>query len=52
MGSKSVEELLETSAEVHFSGLHLDELETVNSEKELPTTSATENGHREPFVIG
>ncbi|XP_073117182.1 uridine kinase-like protein 3 [Elaeis guineensis] len=52
MGSKSVEELLETSAEVHFSGLHLDELEIVNSEKELPTTSATENGHREPFVIG
>ncbi|EHA8587523.1 uridine kinase-like protein 3 [Cocos nucifera] len=52
MGSKSVEELLETSAEVHFSGLHLDELEMLNFEKELPTTSTTEDGHREPFVIG
>lgn len=51
MGSKTVEELLETSTGVHFSGLRLDEMEKRNHGIEQPTTS-TANGHREPFVIG
>lgn len=51
MGTKTVEELQDNSAGVHFSGLHVDDLEQRNS-KELPATSAIENGYREPFVIG
>ncbi|RRT34512.1 hypothetical protein B296_00058769, partial [Ensete ventricosum] len=51
MGTKTVEELLDNSAGVHFSGLHVDDLDLRNS-KELPATSAIENGYREPFVIG
>ncbi|XP_020089271.1 uridine kinase-like protein 3 [Ananas comosus] len=52
MGSKSVDDLLETSTEVHFSGLHLDGAESKDCKEEHPTTSTTENGHKEPFVIG
>ncbi|XP_073000279.1 uridine kinase-like protein 3 [Typha latifolia] len=51
MGSNSIDNLLETSTGIHFSGLHLDDLKS-NSEEDQPTTSATDNGHREPFVIG
>ena len=51
MGSKIVDELLETSTGVHFSRLRLDGVEQSNCETEQPTTS-TANGHREPFVIG
>ncbi|RRT75719.1 hypothetical protein BHE74_00021152 [Ensete ventricosum] len=52
MGSKSVEELLENSVGVHFSGLHVDDIELRNSEQQLLATTETENGCREPFVIG
>ena len=51
MGSKSVEDMIEASSGVHFSGFHMDGLESRNIEK--PTTSpATENVHKQPFVIG
>ncbi|EOY11921.1 Uridine kinase-like 3 isoform 3 [Theobroma cacao] len=51
MGSKSVEDMIEASTGVHFSGFHMDGLESRNIEK--PTTSpATENLHKQPFVIG
>ncbi|CAL9051332.1 unnamed protein product [Musa banksii] len=52
MGSKLVEELLENSVGVHFSGLHVDDIELRNSEQQLLATAETENGCREPFVIG
>ncbi|THU72935.1 hypothetical protein C4D60_Mb04t17460 [Musa balbisiana] len=52
MGSKLVEELLENSVGVHFSGLHVDDIEVRNSEQQLLATAETENGCREPFVIG
>ncbi|XAR56825.1 Uracil phosphoribosyltransferase [Bertholletia excelsa] len=54
MGSdcKSMVELLEASSGVHFSGLHLDELEPRNSEVEQLTTSAAEHMPKQPFVIG
>jgi hypothetical protein len=57
MGSnlKPAEDLIGRTNGVHFSGLvSRDELDK-NVKEELPTTSATENGHkelREPFVIG
>lgn len=49
MGSKSVEDLLDASTGVHFSGFHLDGLGSRNLEA---TTSATESVHKQPFVIG
>lgn len=51
MGSKSVEDMIEASSGVHFSGFHMDGLESNHIEK--PTTSpAAENLHKQPFVIG
>ncbi|MQL68001.1 hypothetical protein Taro_000229 [Colocasia esculenta] len=52
MGSNSVDDLIETSSGVHFSGLHVDGLPARDSEMEKPTTSVAENMHRQPFVIG
>ncbi|RWR84873.1 uridine kinase-like protein 3 [Cinnamomum micranthum f. kanehirae] len=52
MGSKSVEDLLEASTGVHFSGLHLDTLDSRNLEVEQPTTSSAESVPKQPFVIG
>ncbi|KAH7545441.1 hypothetical protein FEM48_Zijuj01G0094300 [Ziziphus jujuba var. spinosa] len=52
MDSKSVVDLIEASSGVHFSGFHMDGLEQRNTEVEQPTTSATDNFHKQPFVIG
>ncbi|XP_077214489.1 uridine kinase-like protein 4 isoform X2 [Tasmannia lanceolata] len=52
MGSKSVEDLLEVSTGVHFSGFHLDDLEPRSLGVEQPTTSAAESVPKQPFVIG
>ncbi|KAL5972401.1 hypothetical protein ACLOJK_041655 [Asimina triloba] len=52
MGSKSVEDLLEASAGVHFSGFHFDDLKLRNSVVEQPTTSVAESVNKEPFFIG
>lgn len=52
MDSKSVEDLLEASTGVHFSGLHLDTLDSRNLEVEQPTTSSAESVPKQPFVIG
>lgn len=52
MGSKAVEDLIEASSGVHFSGFHLNGLEPRNSLDEQPTTSVAENVHKQPFVIG
>lgn len=51
MGSKPVEDLIEASSGVHFSGFHLDGLSSSTSEVGQPTTSA-EDVHKQPFVIG
>lgn len=51
MGSTSVEKLLDNGVGVHFSGLHVDDLEPRNSVEPL-ATSTTENGYGEPFIIG
>ncbi|PKU83980.1 uridine kinase-like protein 4 isoform X1 [Dendrobium catenatum] len=50
MGSNSVD-LLQSSTGVHFSGLHLNELERRDLQMEK-TTSSTENAYRQPFIIG
>ncbi|XVF76995.1 hypothetical protein PTKIN_Ptkin14bG0004500 [Pterospermum kingtungense] len=51
MGSHSVEDMIEASSGVHFSGFHMDGFDSRTIEK--PTTSsATENVHKQPFVIG
>ena len=51
MGSKLVEDMIEASSGVHFSGFHMDGLESRHIEK--PTTSSgTENVQKQPFVIG
>ncbi|THU71277.1 hypothetical protein C4D60_Mb08t33850 [Musa balbisiana] len=50
MGSTSVEKLLDNGVGVHFSGLHVDDLEPRNSVEPL-ATSTTENGYGEPFII-
>jgi hypothetical protein len=52
MGSKSVVDLIEASSGVHFSGFHMDSLEQGVKEMDLSMSSATENMHRQPFVIG
>ncbi|KAF3455507.1 hypothetical protein FNV43_RR00137 [Rhamnella rubrinervis] len=51
MGSKSVVDLIEASSGVHFSGFHMNDLEQRHTEVEQPTTSATDNMHKPPFVI-
>ncbi|XP_012462463.1 uridine kinase-like protein 3 [Gossypium raimondii] len=51
MGSNSVEDMIEASSGVHFSGFHMDGLESKIIEK--PTTSpGAENVHKQPFIIG
>ncbi|KAF3453261.1 hypothetical protein FNV43_RR03701 [Rhamnella rubrinervis] len=52
MDSKSVVDLIEASSGVHFSGFHMNGLEQRHTEVEQPTTSATDNMHKQPFVIG
>ncbi|PHU04083.1 Uridine kinase-like protein 2, chloroplastic [Capsicum chinense] len=49
MGSKAVEDLLEASSGVHYSGFHLEEPHT--SEIDQPTTSI-DGSVKQPFVIG
>jgi len=52
MNTKSVEDLMESSTEVHFSGFHMDNgLEQRKAGTEEPTTSAFDE-YRQPFVIG
>ncbi|XP_042950458.1 uridine kinase-like protein 3 isoform X1 [Carya illinoinensis] len=52
MGSKSVVDLMEASSGAHFSGFHMDTLKQRIKEIDTSTTSATENMHKQPFVIG
>ncbi|KAL4312013.1 hypothetical protein GQ457_01G006220 [Hibiscus cannabinus] len=51
MGSKSVEDMIEASSGVHFSGFHMEGLEPRNAEK-LTTSLGAQNVHKQPFVIG
>lgn len=51
MGTKSVVDLMESSSEVHFSGVYMDGIEQRNAGAEQPTTSATDM-NKQPFVIG
>ncbi|WVY90679.1 hypothetical protein V8G54_036193 [Vigna mungo] len=51
MGTKSVVDLMESSSEVHFSGVYMDDIEQRNAGTEQPTTSATDM-NKQPFVIG
>lgn len=51
MGSKAVENLIEASSDVHFSGFHLKNTGPSKLVAEQPTTSTTEN-MKQPFVIG
>lgn len=51
MGSKEVEDLIEASSGVHFSGFHLKNNDPSTLIVEQPTTSAAEN-IKQPFVIG
>lgn len=52
MDSKSVEDMIEASSGVHFSGFHMDGLEMTNTEVGQPTTLAAEEMCKQPFVIG
>lgn len=52
MGSKPVEDIIESSSGVHFSGFHLNGLQKINTKVEQQTASVTERVHRQPFVIG
>ncbi|KAL1821389.1 hypothetical protein DCAR_0417806 [Daucus carota subsp. sativus] len=52
MGSKPVEDIIECSSGVHFSGFHLNGLQKINTKVEQQTTSVAESVHRQPFVIG
>lgn len=51
MGSQSVADMIEAASGVHFSGFHVDGIESRKAVIEQPTTS-TENVYNEPFVIG
>ncbi|XP_073268782.1 uridine kinase-like protein 3 isoform X2 [Populus alba] len=52
MDAKSVEDMIEASSGVHFSGFHMNGLELRNTEVGHPTTLAAEEMHKQPFVIG
>ncbi|KAL6567681.1 Uridine kinase-like protein 4 [Orobanche gracilis] len=51
MGPQAVEDMIEASSGVHFSGFHLENTDPSASVVEQPTTSAAENINP-PFVIG
>lgn len=51
MNTKSVEDLMECSSEVHYSGFHMDGLEQRKGGTEQPTTSAIDE-YKQPFLIG
>jgi len=51
MGTKSAVDLMESSSEVHFSGVYMDGIDQRNAGTEQPTTSATDM-NKQPFVIG
>lgn len=51
MDSKSVVDMIEASSGVHFSGFHMDALESAIIEKST-TSPPTDNMHKQPFVIG
>ncbi|KVH99250.1 Phosphoribulokinase/uridine kinase [Cynara cardunculus var. scolymus] len=50
MGSNPVEDLIEASSGVHFSGLHRDGIETRNTQVEQASTSMTGKPHKQPFL--
>lgn len=52
MGSTPVEYLIESSSRAHFSGFHMDGMQTANSQASQETTSVNENVHKQPFIIG
>lgn len=52
MGSKAVEDIIESSSGVHFSGFHLNGLQKINTKVEQQTAPVAESAHRQPFVIG
>ncbi|KAG6755652.1 hypothetical protein POTOM_041485 [Populus tomentosa] len=51
MDAKSVEDMIEASSGVHFSGFHMNGLELRNTQVGHPTTLAAEEMHKQPFVI-
>ncbi|KAM3302648.1 Uridine kinase-like protein 2, chloroplastic [Capsicum baccatum] len=50
MGSNPVEDLIEASSGVHYSGFHMEQPHT--PEIEQPTTSIDDSFHKQPFIIG
>ncbi|XP_070006934.1 uridine kinase-like protein 3 isoform X1 [Nicotiana tabacum] len=50
MGSNAVEDLIEASSGVHYSGFHMEQPRT--PEIEQPTTSIDDSFHKQPFIIG
>ncbi|XP_040948515.1 uridine kinase-like protein 4 isoform X2 [Gossypium hirsutum] len=51
MGSAAVEDMIEASSGVHFSGFHMDGLDSRHIKKPM-MSPATENMHNQPFLIG
>ncbi|KAG8492761.1 hypothetical protein CXB51_010457 [Gossypium anomalum] len=51
MGSAAVEDMIEASSGVHFSGFHMDALDSRHIKKPM-ISPATENMHNQPFLIG
>lgn len=52
MGSKPVEDVMDSLSGVHFSGFHLNGFQQGNAKVEQPTASVAESAHKQPFVIG
>lgn len=52
MGSQSVADMIKASSGVHFSGFHMDGIESWKADIEQPTTSTTANVCNQPFIIG
>lgn len=50
MGSNAVDDLIEASSGVHYSGFHMEQPRT--QEIEQPTTSIDDSFHKQPFIIG
>ncbi|MED6159449.1 Uridine kinase-like protein 3 [Stylosanthes scabra] len=51
LANKSIEDLMGSNSEVHFSGFHMDCLEQRKAGMEQPTTSE-DDMYKHPFVIG
>lgn len=52
MNSKSTDDLLGMSSDVHFSGRYIDEQKNTQTDGDQAINLSIDHNHRQPFLIG